>query len=123
MGEGSGIVVLEELEHARRRGAPILAEVLGFGMSSDAYHISAPSEDATAPSGSCGRRFRTPASSRTRSTTSTPTDLDPVGDRVETLAVKTVFGDHARRVAVSSTKSMTGHLLAPPAASSSGSWC
>jgi 3-oxoacyl-[acyl-carrier-protein] synthase II len=112
MGEGAGVVILEELEHARRRGAPILAEVLGFGMSSDAFHISAPCEDADGAI-RVMRSALDDAGLR-------PDQVDyvnahgtstPVGDRVETRAVKAVFGDRARRVAVSSTKSMTGHLL------------
>lgn len=112
MGEGAGVVVLEELEHARRRGAPILAEVLGFGMSSDAYHISAPAED-----GNGGARVMRSALDDAGLNLE---DVDyinahgtstPPGDRIETLAIKTVFGDHAHRLAVSSTKSMTGHLL------------
>ncbi len=112
MGEGAGVVVLEEYEHARRRGATILAEVLGFGMSSDAYHISAPSDD-----GDGAVRVMRAALADARMD---PDRIDyinahgtatPVGDRIETIAVKEVFGDHARRLAVSSTKSMTGHLL------------
>jgi 3-oxoacyl-[acyl-carrier-protein] synthase II len=112
MGEGAGIVVLEELEHARKRGAPILAEVLGFGMSADAYHISAPSED-----GDGAIRAMRAALDDAKIN---PEDVDyvnahgtstPAGDVVETIAVKGVFGDHAKKVMVSSTKSMTGHLL------------
>jgi 3-oxoacyl-[acyl-carrier-protein] synthase II len=112
MGEGSGIVILEEYEHARRRGAPILAEVLGFGMSSDAFHISAPSED-----GDGAIRVMNAA---LQDASLNPEDVDyinahgtstPAGDRVETIAVKGVFGAHAKEVLVSSTKSMTGHLL------------
>jgi 3-oxoacyl-[acyl-carrier-protein] synthase II len=112
MGEGAGVVVLEEYEHARRRGAPILAEVLGFGMSSDAYHISAPSDD-----GDGAVRVMRAALQDARLD---PDAVDyinahgtstPVGDRIETIAIKEVFGDHARRLMVSSTKSMTGHLL------------
>lgn len=112
IGEGAGIVILEEYEHARRRGAPMLAEVLGFGMSGDAYHISAPSED-----GDGAIRVMRAA---LRDASLRPDQVDyvnahgtstPAGDPIEVLAVKAVFGDHARRVMVSSTKSMTGHLL------------
>jgi 3-oxoacyl-[acyl-carrier-protein] synthase II len=112
IGEGSGIVILEEIERARRRGAPILAEVLGFGMSSDAYHISAPSEDgdgavramrAALDDASCN-----PAEVGYINAHGTST---PAGDIVETIAIKGVFGDHAHRLMISSTKSMTGHLL------------
>jgi 3-oxoacyl-[acyl-carrier-protein] synthase II len=112
MGEGAGIVVLEELEHAKKRGAQILAEVLGFGMSGDAYHISAPAEDAA---GAIKVMQAALEDAKVR-----PEQVDyinahgtstPAGDRIETKAVKAVFKDHAAKVAVSSTKSMTGHLL------------
>jgi 3-oxoacyl-[acyl-carrier-protein] synthase II len=112
MGEGAGIVILEDYEHARRRGAPILAEILGFGMSSDAFHISAPSEDGDGAI----RVMRNALDDAGL----TPDQVDyinahgtstPAGDPIEVTAVKEVFGDHARRVMVSSTKSMTGHLL------------
>jgi 3-oxoacyl-[acyl-carrier-protein] synthase II len=112
MGEGSGIVILEELEHAKRRGAPILCEVLGFGMSSDAFHISAPSED--------GDGAIRAIQAALDDASLNPEDVDyinahgtstPAGDIVETIAVKGVFGDHAHKLMVSSTKSMTGHLL------------
>ena len=112
MGEGAGIVVLEELEHARRRGAPILAEVLGFGMSSDASHISAPSEDGDGAI-RCMRAALDDAGLN-------PEDVDyvnahgtstPAGDVVETIAIKGAFGSHAEKIMVSSTKSMSGHLL------------
>jgi len=112
VGEGAGIVILEELEHARRRGAPILAEVLGFGMSSDAFHISAPCEDGD---GAIRVMRQALEIARLR-----PEQVDyinahgtstPLGDRVETIAIKGVFGEHAHKLMVSSTKSMTGHLL------------
>jgi 3-oxoacyl-[acyl-carrier-protein] synthase II len=112
VGEGAGILVLEELETAKRRGAPILAEVVGYGMSGDAYHITAPPEDADGAS----RVMRVALQDACISADAidyinahgTSTD---VGDRVETVAVKRCFGEHARQIAVSSTKSMTGHLL------------
>ena len=112
IGEGAGIVILEEMEHAKERGAPILAEVLGFGMSSDAYHISAPSEDADGA-------IRVIQNALDDASLN-PEDVDyinahgtatPAGDIVETRAVKGVFKDHAKKVMVSSTKSMSGHLL------------
>ena len=112
MGEGSGIVILEELEHAKRRGAPILAEILGFGMSSDAFHISAPSEDGDgairAMQGALDDGSLNPEEVGYINAHGTAT---PAGDTVETIAIKGVFGDHADKVLVSSTKSMTGHLL------------
>jgi 3-oxoacyl-[acyl-carrier-protein] synthase II len=112
MGEGAGILVLEELESARRRNAPILCEVLGFGMSGDAYHVTAPSEDGDGPARVMEAALQD-AGLR-------PQDVDyinahgtstPHGDRVEAVAIKRVFGEHAQRVAISSTKSATGHLL------------
>jgi 3-oxoacyl-[acyl-carrier-protein] synthase II len=112
IGEGAGIVILEEYEHARKRGAPILAEALGFGMSADAFHISAPSED-----GSGAIRAMQAALDDAGIN---PEDVDyvnahgtstPAGDVVETFAVKGVFGEHAKKIMVSSTKSMSGHLL------------
>ena len=112
IGEGSGIVVLEELEHARRRGAPIYCEVVGYGMSSDAYHISAPCEDGDGAMRVMNRTLRDagvpPAAVDYVNVHGTST---PQGDKVEVVALKRVFGDHARRLAISSTKSMTGHLL------------
>ncbi|HEY3929534.1 MAG TPA: beta-ketoacyl-ACP synthase II [Candidatus Koribacter sp.] len=112
IGEGAGIMVLEELEFARRRGANILAEVVGYGMSGDANHITQP-----APEGDGGFRVMRNAM---RDAKITPDHVGyvnahgtstPIGDTLETVAIKRAFGDHARKVAVSSTKSMTGHLL------------
>jgi len=112
IGEGSGIVILEELEHARRRDARVYCELVGYGMSSDAYHISAPCEDGD---GAARVMRRTLADAGVP-----PAVVDyvnahgtstPRGDVVEIIALKAVFGEHARRLAISSTKSMTGHLL------------
>ena len=112
IGEGAGVVILEELEHARRRGAPIYAELVGYGIGADAYHITAPSED-----GEGGRRVMEMA---IRKAGIRPDQVDyinahgtstPYNDRFETLAIKHCFGEHARTLAISSTKSMTGHLL------------
>jgi 3-oxoacyl-[acyl-carrier-protein] synthase II len=112
MGEGSGVIILEELEFARRRGAPIYAELVGYGMSADAFHISAPSED-----GDGGMRVMQNA---IRQAGIRPDQVDyinahgtstPFNDKLETLAIRRLFGEHARKLAISSTKSMTGHLL------------
>ena len=112
MGEGSGIVILEEREHALQRGAKIYCELTGYGMTADAYHITSPSEDGDGMSRVMRRALADaglePARIDYINAHGTST---PVGDRAETLAVKTLFGEHARKVAISSTKSMTGHLL------------
>jgi len=112
VGEGSGILILEELEHAKRRGAPIVAEIVGYGMSCDAHHITAPPDDGEGAYRVMRNALRDakiePSQVQYVNAHGTSTD---VGDRAETIALKRAFGEHAHYVAVSSTKSMTGHLL------------
>jgi 3-oxoacyl-[acyl-carrier-protein] synthase II len=112
VGEGAGVLILEEYELARRRGVRIYAELVGYGMSADAYHITAPSEDGDGP-------FRV-MNAAIASAGITHAQIDyinahgtstPHGDKIESLAIRRSFGDHAGKIAVSSTKSMTGHLL------------
>jgi 3-oxoacyl-[acyl-carrier-protein] synthase II len=112
MGEGAGIMIIERLESAMDRGAKVYAEIVGYGMSSDAYHITSPS-----PGGEGAARCMHMA---LRESGTDPSEVDYInahgtstkyGDEIETKAIKTVFGEHAYKVAVSSTKSMTGHLL------------
>ncbi len=112
MGEGAGIVILEELEHAKARGAHIIAEVVGYGATDDAYHITAPAPDGE---GGAAAMSKALADAQIQ-----PEEVDyinahgtstPYNDKFETAAIKKVFGEHAYHMAVSSTKSMTGHLL------------
>ena len=112
IGEGAGVVILEERERALARGAPVYAELVGYGMSADAHHVTAPAED-----GDGAFRVMKAAVEQAGIATDAVDYINahgtstPFNDRIETLAIKRCFGDHARHLAVSSTKSMTGHLL------------
>ena len=112
LSNGAGVVILEELEHAKKRGATIYGELIGFGMSADAFHMTAPPEDGEGAA-RCMRLALKDAGVN-------PQDVNyinahgtstPLGDLAETTATKTAFGEYAYKLAVSSTKSMTGHLL------------
>ncbi|MHB8423351.1 MAG: beta-ketoacyl-ACP synthase II [Leptospirales bacterium] len=112
LGEGAGMVVLEDMEHARKRGAKIYAELIGFGMSGDAYHMTSPPEDGDGAVRCMGNALCNAGVNLTDvqyiNAHGTSTQI---GDLAETIAFKTLFGDHVKRIAISSTKSMTGHLL------------
>ena len=112
VGEGSGILILEELEHARSRGARILAEIVGYGMSADAHHITSPPDDGDGGFRVMRNAMRDAAiePSRIQYVNAHGTSTGQ-GDKAETIALKRAFGEHSKHLAVSSTKSMTGHLL------------
>ena len=117
MGEGAAVLVLEELGHARARRADIIAELLGYGSTDDAFHITAPQEDGDGPVRAMGLALRDGEINPERvAYVNAHGTSTPYNDKVETLALKKVFGDHARKLAVSSTKSMVGHLLGASAA-------
>ena len=113
MGEGAGVVVVEELEHAKARGAKIYCELTGYGLSADAYHMTAPPPDGEGAARAMQMALESRADyTRTRSITSTRTPPRPASATFAKRArSRTVFGDHATKVSISSTKSMTGHLL------------
>jgi len=110
LGEGAGVVVLEEYEHAKKRGAKIYAELLGFGMGADAYHMTAPNVDGPKRSMRAALRNAGINADQVQYLNAHGTST-PLGDLNETNAIKLAFGDHAKRLVVNSTKSMTGHLL------------
>lgn len=112
MGEGAGMLVLETLEHAQARGAHIYAELIGFGMSADVYHIVAPDPSGVGATQAIRRALSMAGLGPDRvDYVNAHGTSTPVGDKVETLAIKKAFGEHAHKLKVSSTKSMTGHLL------------
>ncbi|MES2354764.1 MAG: beta-ketoacyl-ACP synthase II [Pseudomonadota bacterium] len=112
LGEGGGVLVLEEYEHAKARGAKIYCELAGFGMSSDAHHITAPLEDGDGARRSMANALKNAAINSDEVDAINPhATSTPLGDIAETIAVKRQFGDHAKKIAISATKSMTGHLL------------
>jgi 3-oxoacyl-[acyl-carrier-protein] synthase II len=112
MSEGAGILLLEDLETAKKRGAKIYAEIIGYGMSGDAYHVSAPQMDGAGAQRSMNEAIKdadiSPENIGYINAHGTSTFYN---DKIETLAIKKVFGDHAYKIAINSTKSMTGHLL------------
>jgi 3-oxoacyl-[acyl-carrier-protein] synthase II len=110
LGEGSGVMVLEEYEHAKRRGAKIYAELVGFGMGADAHHMTAPSVDGPKRAMRAALRNAQIDADQVQYLNAHGTST-PLGDVNETNAIKLAFGDHAKRLVVNSTKSMTGHLL------------
>ena len=112
IGEGAGILILEELEHARSRGAKIYAEVVGYGMTGDAFHITSPSEDGSGPMRVMLKAIKDAGvDPQVVDYINVHATSTQVGDKIETIAIKRAFGDHSYKVAISATKSMTGHLL------------